>query len=133
MGTFRRHIKGFTAIGNDIMNDERLTSDAFTTLVYLRSKPHDWIVRRWELAKRWKFGRVRLRKAIWLLIETAWITAIPFRDQDTGRFDVGYEVHDGCGPGMSVAEIRAMFSGVASEDAEEEDASHRVSATRCRE
>ena len=55
--------ENFTIIGNACFNDGRLGFDALAIFTYLRSKPSDWTVRQTELARRFKAGRDRVRRA----------------------------------------------------------------------
>jgi hypothetical protein len=47
----------FTVISNAIMNDGHLSAEALGVLVYLLSRPDDWIIHREQLMARFKVGR----------------------------------------------------------------------------
>jgi hypothetical protein len=69
----------FTIIGNACFNDERLSFEALAIFTYLRSKPADWKVVQVQLAKRFKAGRDRVRKAINELIAAGYIRKVQER------------------------------------------------------
>jgi hypothetical protein len=56
--------RGFTRILNDTLNDERLGGLALGILTYALSKPCDWRVHSWQLAKRFHCGDYAIRMAM---------------------------------------------------------------------
>lgn len=47
----------YTVVSNALMNDERISADALGALVYLLSRPDDWVIHREQLMSRFKIGR----------------------------------------------------------------------------
>ncbi len=116
----RRHTANYTTIGNALFDDERLAADEVGVLAYLRSRPHDWEVRRPALMRRWGIGRDALRRILHNLIRCGWIVARTTR-LSNGTVHVIYEVQDEPGPQLSEDELRAAFSPAAAEPAEAAD------------
>ena len=54
----------FTTLTNSLINDTRLSADDLGMLVYLLSKPNDWIVRVTELRKRFDIGRDKVYRLL---------------------------------------------------------------------
>jgi hypothetical protein len=123
----RRHTANFTIIGNALFDDERLSLDEIGLLAWLRSKPHDWEIRRPALMRRHKIGAIKLgreglRRIIRNLMKTGWCRAEKTRLSD-GTFSVVYEIRDEPGPEMSEEEVIQALSLVSSEaDGDSEEA-----------
>jgi len=67
---FRRvHTAHYTVIGNNVMNDDRLTAEALGLLGYLLSRPTNWEVRTDQLCVRFNCGRERILKMLKGLID----------------------------------------------------------------
>lgn len=115
----RKHTANFTTIGNALFNDERLQADEVGIIGYLLSRPHDWEVRRPQLAKRFGYGREAIKRVIWSGMRHGWIIAQKTRLTD-GKMFVIYEVRDAPGPELSDDEIRNALS-LASSGATETD------------
>lgn len=115
----RKHTANFTTIGNTLFNDERLQADEVGIIGYLLSRPHDWEVRRPQLAKRFRYGRDAIKRVMWNSIRHGWIVPVRTRLSD-GRTHVIYEVRDEPGPQLSDDEIRSALSLGSSEAAEPE-------------
>lgn len=112
----RRHTANFTTIGNALFNDERLAADELGVLAFLLSRPSDWEVRRPALARRFKFGRITIKRILLNLIQCGWIIAQKTRLQN-GTFHTLYEVLDDPGPSLTAEEAKAATSSV-SDDAD---------------
>jgi hypothetical protein len=116
----RRHTANFTTIGNALFNDERLQADEIGIIGYLLSRPHDWEVRRPQLAKRFDYGREAIKRVVWNGMRYGWIVAQKTQLTD-GRIAMIYEVRDEPGPELSDDDIRRALSLVSSEAAECDD------------
>lgn len=116
----RRYTANFTTIGNTLFEDERLAADEVGILVYLRSRPHDWEVRRPALARRWSMGRDAIKRVITSLVRTGWCIARKDRKPD-GTFYMIYEIRDEPGPTLTDEEVRRALSLVSSEAAHDEN------------
>lgn len=116
----RKHTANFTTIGNVLFNDERLQADEVGIIGYLLSRPHDWEVRRPQLAKRFRYGREAIKRVMWSGMRCGWIVAVRTRLSD-GRLHVIYEVRDQPGPELSDDEIRSALS-LGSSEAGDSDA-----------
>jgi len=115
----RRYTANFTTIGNVLFEDERLAADEVGILAYLRSRPHDWEVRRPALARRWRMGRDAIKRVIASLVRTGWCIARRERNPD-GTFYMIYEIRDEPGPTLTDEEVRRALSLVSSEAASDE-------------
>ena len=49
--------ENYSVIPNNMLNDEGLDADCLAVMVYLLSKPSNWIVKPTNLQNRFKFGR----------------------------------------------------------------------------
>lgn len=116
----RRHTANFTTIGNELFEDERLAADELGILAFLRSKPHDWEVRRPALMRRFRVGRDTMKRVINNWMRTGWCQAIKTR-LSNGTFHIIYEIRDEPGPELSPDEIRRALSLVSSEAADGDD------------
>lgn len=121
----RKHTANFTTIGNALFNDERLEADELGILAFLRSKPHDWDVRRPALARRFRIGRDSIKRIVHSWLRTGWCVARKTRLAN-GSFHVIYEIRDEPGPELSEEEIKAALtlvsSGAGHDQSEEQDA-----------
>jgi predicted transcriptional regulator len=115
----RRYTSNFTTIDNSLFEDERLAADEVGILAYLRSRPHDWEVRRPALARRWNMGRDAIKRVISNLVRTGWCVARKDR-LPNGTFYMIYEIRDEPGPTLTDEDVRRAFSLVSSEAASDE-------------
>lgn len=115
----RRYTANFTTIKNALFEDERLAADEVGILAYLRSRPHDWEVRRPALARRWNMGRDAIKRVIANLVRTGWCVARKDR-LPNGTFFMIYEIRDEPGPTLTDEEVRRALSLVSSEAASDE-------------
>lgn len=110
----RRYTANFTTIGNVLFEDERLAADELGILAYLRSRPHDWEVRRPALMRRFSIGREALRRIIRNLVRYGWCR--PERKRlDNGTTFVIYEIRDEPGPELTEEEAKRVLSLESSE------------------
>lgn len=116
----RRYTSNFTTIGNALFEDERLSADEVGILAYLRSRPHDWEVRRPALARRWKMGREAIKRVVTSLVRTGWCVARKDRAPD-GTFFMVYEIRDEPGPTLTDDQVRQALSLVSSEAVSDEN------------
>lgn len=116
----RRYTANYTTIGNELFEDERLAADEVGILAYLRSRPHDWEVRRPALQRRWNMGRDAMKRVVWSLVRTGWCVARKER-LPNGTFHIVYEIRDEPGPTLTDEEVRRALSLVSSEAAPDDD------------
>jgi hypothetical protein len=81
-----RHSRNYTHISNHPIEDEALTPEALGVLLYLMSKPDDWIVRPSQLQKRFSTGRDKMRNILSLLEDIGYIRRERVRSEQTGLF-----------------------------------------------
>ncbi|HYM33361.1 MAG TPA: hypothetical protein VEU47_18830, partial [Candidatus Cybelea sp.] len=105
----RRHTANFTTIGNALFDDERLAADEVGILAYLRSRPHDWEVRRPALQRRWSIGREAMKRIMFNWLRTGWCRATRMRTP-AGTSYVIYDILDEPGPELTEEEIRRALS-----------------------
>jgi hypothetical protein len=74
--------KDFTIIYNDCINDDRLSGDSLSILVYVMSKPEDWDIRIREVSKRFSIGRNKTYSIIKSLIEFGYMKRVRKRNKD---------------------------------------------------
>jgi len=115
----RRYTANFTTIGNRLFEDDRLAADEVGILAYLRSRPHDWEVRRPALARRWNMGRDAIKRVISNLVRTGWCVARKDR-LPNGTFFMIYEIRDEPGPTLTDEQVRQALSLVSSEAVSDE-------------
>ena len=83
----------YTAIPNEICNNQSISTDARWCLWYLLTKPHDWIIRIKDIQEVSSWGRDKVYKAITELIEIGYIIKSEIREK--GRYaTVEYTVLD---------------------------------------
>jgi hypothetical protein len=91
----RKHTGNFAVIPNSTTHDARLSADALGVLVYLLSKPSDWLVHMTELRKRFGMGRDRLYNIIAELESCGYVLRSQNRADSSKRFcPVEYIIHD---------------------------------------
>ena len=64
----------FSVLPNQLINDERLSTDHLGLLVYLLSKPNDWQVRVKQLQNRFDMGRDKTRRILATLEQYGYIS-----------------------------------------------------------
>lgn len=91
----RKHTGNFAVIPNATSHDQRLSAEALGLLVYLLSKPSDWIVHMVELRKRFRTGRDRLYNIMGELEASGYVVRSQNRVESSKRFcPVEYIIHD---------------------------------------
>ena len=65
--------ENYSVIPNNMLNDEGLDADCLAVMVYLLSKPSNWIVKPTNLQNRFKFGRDKTYRIINQLIKKQYI------------------------------------------------------------
>ncbi len=84
----RRRNASFTTLGNDPIDDERLSPDALGVLTYLLSKPDDWEVRPSQLRRRFsRVGRDKMQRILGELIDAGYMLRRKARNPLTGAFE----------------------------------------------
>lgn len=84
--------KEYFSVSNKLAQDARLSFEARGVLLYLLSKPSDWIVQFSDVEKEGNIGREK-RQKIFAELETAgYFERIEKREK--GRFDYDYRVHE---------------------------------------
>ena len=63
----------YSIIPNDVINNGRLSSDCLAVLVYLLSKPSNWVVKPSNIQNRFGFGKDKAYKVIADLIQERYI------------------------------------------------------------
>ena len=90
----------YSVIPNNMLNDEGLDSDCLAVMVYLLSKPSNWIVKPTNIQNRFKFGRDKTYKVINQLVARKYIVREEHRTE--GKYtSFSYYVYDSPFPGLS--------------------------------
>ena len=90
----------YSIIPNDIINNERLGADSVAVLIYLLSKPSNWIVKPSNIQNRFGFGKDKSYKVIADLIEQKYIVREEHRED--GKYaQFTYYVYDSPFPCLS--------------------------------
>lgn len=66
--------ENFSVLPNELINDDRLSTDHLGLLVYLLSKPNDWQVRVKQLQNRFDMGRDKTRRILATLEQYGYIS-----------------------------------------------------------
>ena len=91
----RKHTGNFAVIPNATANDRRVSADALGLLVYLLTKPSEWVVNMAQLRQRFAMGRDRLYNLMSELETCGYVVRTQGRNDDSRRFcQVEYVVHD---------------------------------------
>lgn len=71
----------FTIVSNELANDGRISGEAKAVMLWLLSKPRDWIVRQDGIRRQFGWGRERVQAIMRQLIATGWARMRPkFKD-----------------------------------------------------
>ena len=90
----------YSVIPNNMLNDEGLDADCLAVMVYLLSKPSNWIVKPTNLQNRFKFGRDKAYRIINQLIKKQYIVREEHRVE--GKYtSFTYYVYDSPFPCLS--------------------------------
>lgn len=95
MTIIRRHLTAsYTAIPNDVVSRADLSIESRWLLVYLLTKPHDWVVRIGDIREVGNLGRDKAYALLKELVEAKYVQKIESRS-DEGRYsNVEYVVFD---------------------------------------
>lgn len=77
--------QGYYILSNVTAEDDRLSLAALGLLVFLLSRPDDWIISETHLRNKWNVGRDKLRNLLNELVEAGYAQKTQARD--TGKFD----------------------------------------------
>ena len=89
----------FTVIPNNMLNDEGIDADCLAGMVYLLSKPSNWIVKPTNIQNRFKFGRDKTYRVINQLVKKKYIVREEHRTE--GKYSsFSYYVYDSPFPGL---------------------------------
>lgn len=92
--TVRVHRKErFTSVSNDIINNKEMSWEARGLLIYLLSKPPEWIIRNADLIKQSPAGRDKITSIIQELVRHGYIFRWQTRDSD-GRIEWKSEIFE---------------------------------------
>ena len=92
--------ENYSVIPNNMLNDEGLDSDCLAVMVYLLSKPSNWIVKPTNIQNRFKFGRDKTYRVINQLVKRKYIVREEHRTE--GKYSsFSYYVYDSPFPGLS--------------------------------
>lgn len=88
----------FTTVYNEFVNDNRLSARAKGVMIWLLSKPDDWVIHRSTMYKAFKEGRNAVWNAFKELIEIGYVISVDAVDRDgSGQFkkkSKGYVVYE---------------------------------------
>jgi hypothetical protein len=92
--------ENYSVVPNNMLNDEGLDADCLAVMVYLLSKPSDWIVKPTNIQNRFKFGRDKTYRVINQLVKRQYIVREEHRTD--GKYSsFSYYVYDSPFPGLS--------------------------------
>ena len=84
----------FVVIGNEVIQDNRMTIEARGVLVFLLSLPQDWVIRKNDLQKRLAVSRRTIDRCFDEMKECGYLCETDFVKKD-GKFDgKGYLIYD---------------------------------------
>lgn len=81
-----RRRSNFTIVNNNIINDERLSMKARGLLVYMLSKPDDWVFYETEITKAGPDGRDAIRSGIREIEQAGYLRRDPIKRDGNGKF-----------------------------------------------
>ena len=92
--------ENYSVVPNNMLNDEGLDADCLAVMVYLLSKPSDWIVKPTNIQNRFKFGRDKTYRIINQLVKRQYIVREEHRND--GKYaSFSYYVYDSPFPCLS--------------------------------
>lgn len=77
-----KYEKDFTVLSNDFINDENLCAESVSFLVYIMSKPDDWVIQKSDLSRRFGVGRNKTYEVLKKLIDKGYMRRYQPRDSD---------------------------------------------------
>ena len=90
----RKYESNFTAIPNAIIDNRELSAEARWVLIYLLSKPKDWVVRVTDIRAAGNLGRDKVYSLMKELVEARYVEKIQGRKEDGSYGDAEYLVVD---------------------------------------
>jgi hypothetical protein len=95
MSVIRRKVTAnFTVLPNDVLNDTRLCADSLGLLVYLLSRPPNWVAKPEQLQQRFDYGRDKIYGLVNRLAEIGYIKKYRNRGDDGVFTSYTYEITD---------------------------------------
>ena len=92
--------ENYSVVPNNMLNDEGLDADCLAVMVYLLSKPNNWIVKPTNIQNRFKFGRDKTYRVINQLVKRQYIVREEHRTD--GKYtSFSYYVYDSPFPCLS--------------------------------
>ena len=92
--------ENYSVIPNNMLNDEGLDADCLAVMVYLLSKPNNWIVKPTNIQNRFKYGRDKTYRVINQLVKRQYIVREEHRTD--GKYSsFSYYVYDSPFPCLS--------------------------------
>ena len=89
-----KRTKNFTTIGNDVIQDNRLTIEARGVLIYILSLPEEWVIHKNDLQNRINIGRRTIDRCFEEMKQFGYLCETELVKQD-GRFTgKGYLIYD---------------------------------------
>jgi hypothetical protein len=89
-----KRTKNFTIVGNDVIQDNRITIEARGVLIFILSLPEDWVVRKKDLQNRLKISRRTIDRCFDEMKQFGYMCETDLIKKD-GKFDgKGYIVYD---------------------------------------
>jgi len=90
----RKYDSNFTAIPNAIIDNRELSAEARWVLIYLLSKPKDWVVRVTDIRAAGNLGRDKAYSIMKELVEARYVEKVQGRNEDGSYGDAEYLVVD---------------------------------------
>lgn len=90
----RKYDSNFTAIPNSIIENRELSAEARWVLIYLLSKPKDWVVRVADIRAAGNYGRDKVYSLLKELVEARYVEKVQDRNEDGSFGDAEYLVSD---------------------------------------
>ena len=90
----RKYDSNFTAIPNAIIDNRELSAEARWVLIYLLSKPKDWVVRVTDIRAAGNLGRDKAYSLMKELVEARYVEKVQGRNEDGSYGDAEYLVVD---------------------------------------
>lgn len=84
----------FTAVPNYIVNDENISAEALAVITYVAGKPNGWIVRSYDIRRRFKWGDFVWRRVSRELRELGFITIVKHADGTDLNFEIKWQEVD---------------------------------------
>ncbi len=87
-----KYTENFTVTPNALANDANVSAEGLGVMLYLLSKPDDWVVVMGDLRKRFNCGRDKMRRVVKELEKAGYLMRV--ENKEKGRFaKVDYDVY----------------------------------------